>query len=501
MSRRVVIAAAGATIVALVFLVPSTSGTGSEMDEGAVVAYASRVLDGAVPHRDFLTFYGPANPWIVAGAFAVAGESVTTQRVVGLAYRLVILVALFVLALRLGGVLGGVLTVVLAGKMMSRELIWAYATYGAIAFGLLALALAVLGAGGEARRQRLLYLAAGVSGGIAVLMRFEFALAVVLSAIPLALYAPTRSRRWYLGGLIATAGLYVPHLLIVGPERVQRLVGDLIATRPGRALPPPTDFGNWITKLFALALMVTLAYGLLGAYLWRRDRRDLDARILVAVGGLSAALTPSVFFRADGFHIRPFAFVTVSLLPAVALLVVARWDRLGRRSRLVVTTGVALVALYPVLNELDPTYRLAREGRGIRTATRDFFTDERASASRAVIARTTELAQPGDSLFVGPQDLRRTNYGPTYMYFLLRQLEPASYYMEMNPGTANREGSGLADDLRQADWLILTTAFDDWNEPNESMDFGPAEPNEVVRDDFCVRFERAPYRLYERCDR
>ena len=93
----------------------------------------------------------------------------------------------------------------------------------------------------------------------------------------------------------------------------------------------------------------------------------------------------------------------------------------------------------------------------------------RGSCSRRPRARA--LAQPGESLFVGPQDLRRTNYGPTFMYFLLRDLRPASYYMEMNPGTANREGSGLADELRRADWLILTSEWDDWNEPNESVEY------------------------------
>ena len=118
-----------------------------------------------------------------------------------------------------------------------------------------------------------------------------------------------------------------------------------------------------------------------------------------------------------------------------------------------------------------------------------------------MVEHARRVTRPGESLFVGPQDLRRTNYGPTYMYFLLRELEPASYYMEMNPGTANREGSGLADDLREADWLILTSEWDDWDEPNESMDFGPSEPNDVVRDDFCLRLERGQYRLYERCDR
>ncbi len=44
------------------------------MDEGAVIAYADRVLDGAVPHRDFLTFYGPGSLWIVAGAFGSSGD-------------------------------------------------------------------------------------------------------------------------------------------------------------------------------------------------------------------------------------------------------------------------------------------------------------------------------------------------------------------------------------------------------------------------------------------
>lgn len=104
-------------------------------------------------------------------------------------------------------------------------------------------------------------------------------------------------------------------------------------------------------------------------------------------------------------------------------------------------------------------------------------------------------------MFVGPLDLRRTNYGPSYMYFLLRQLEPASYYMEMNPGTANRERSGLSDELRRADWLILTSEWDGATEENDSQKYGSPEPNRVVRDEFCLRLGEGQYRLYERCGR
>ena len=73
--------------------------------------------------------------------------------------------------------------------------------------------------------------------------------------------------------------------------------------------------------------------------------------------------------------------------------------------------------------------------------------------------------------------------------------------MEMNPKTANREGSGLADDLRGAEWLILTSDWDGFKEPNASSDYGPAEPNRVVANDFCLRYRRGTYGLYKRCDR
>jgi hypothetical protein len=160
---------------------------------------------------------------------------------------------------------------------------------------------------------------------------------------------------------------------------------------------------------------------------------------------------------------------------------------------------IVVVSLLGVLNARQHALHGFSELRGIQHAYRGFYDDD--SGAGAVVARAGRLARTGDSLFVGPQDLRRTNYGPTYMYFLLPQLRPASYYMEMNPLTANREGSGLAGELRRADWLILTSAWDDWNEPNESSKLGSSEPNDVVRSKFCLRSESGEYRLYERCRR
>jgi hypothetical protein len=278
------------------------------------------------------------------------------------------------------------------------------------------------------------------------------------------------------------------------------VVEDLLASRGGRSLP--FDPGSWTTVLFTSGFVLAAAYVVVGAYLWRRHTHEVVPRVLVACGVFTLGILPTVLYRPDLSHVRPFAILGLALFPGAVLFAVKRWARLTEAQRLAVAVAVALVAVYPVLSELSDTARLVREGRGIRTGNFHFYVDEqRGDGGRAVVARASQLAHPGDSLFVGPQDLRRTNYNPAFMYFLLRHLRPASYYMELNPGTANRVDSGLADELREADWLILTTAWDDWNEPNESMDYGSSEPNQVVRDDFCLRFEHVPYRLYERCDR
>ena len=494
------ICAIGVTLFALAYLAPETGGSGPQMDEGAVVSYSQRVLEGAVPHRDFLTFYGPGNLWAVAGAFTVLGESVTSERIAGLGYRLLIVLALFLLGARLAGPVAGVLAGLIATVILAEELVWAYATYGALAFGLVGVAIASwAGSAPNERRQELMLGLAGVLGGFAVLVRFDFAPAVVLSALPLLTLVPRRSRWWYGLGLLAGVSPYVLHLAIVGPERIARVVSDLVASGPGRSLPLPRP-GTTTGNLLGIAGLVVVLFLVVGLVYWRRRPRfDPIPQVLVAVALFALCVLPYTLSRPDRFHVRPFALVSVSLLPALVLAVLhgASLQRSAQRVLAVVVAGLSVLA---VVTYGDFSIDRARELRHVRGEFRGFAYDSQPAVD-AIVARLETLSRPGESVFVGPQDLRRTNYGPTYMYSLLDDLRPASYYMEMNPGTANREGSGLADELRRADWLVLTSEWDDWNEPNDSTEYGPSEPNEVVRDDFCLRLERGEYRLYERCDR
>jgi hypothetical protein len=119
-----------------------------------------------------------------------------------------------------------------------------------------------------------------------------------------------------------------------------------------------------------------------------------------------------------------------------------------------------------------------------------------------VVARMLEkielASQPGQRLFVGPSDLRRTNYCDTWLYHMLPKLEPATYFLEMNPLSANRPGSRLASDLHTADWLILNDTWNSTDEPNQSQSYGSDEPNQVVRDKFDAVGAFGPFHVYRR---
>ena len=96
---------------------------------------------------------------------------------------------------------------------------------------------------------------------------------------------------------------------------------------------------------------------------------------------------------------------------------------------------------------------------------------------------------------VGPGDFRRTVGADTFFYHLLPELEAATYYLEMNPGSTNAPGSRLASDVARADWLILDRSWDYINEPNRSSEFGSDVPNQIVREKFNHWAEYGPYLL------
>ena len=50
-------------------------------DEGVVLEAARRVMQGQLPHQDFLWAYGPADPYLMAGLFKSFGVSLLDCRI------------------------------------------------------------------------------------------------------------------------------------------------------------------------------------------------------------------------------------------------------------------------------------------------------------------------------------------------------------------------------------------------------------------------------------
>jgi hypothetical protein len=147
--------------------------------------------------------------------------------------------------------------------------------------------------------------------------------------------------------------------------------------------------------------------------------------------------------------------------------------------------------------QLPLPYLVEREGR------RFWFGDPFvASALSQMAVDLDELTEPGDRLIVGPADLSRAIYSDVAVYFLFPELEPGTYFIEMDPGLADTEGSGLAEDIANADVLVLTNIWTGWNEPNASSDRLSQEANQAVADNFCLsrQYEENLVMIFERCE-
>ena len=94
------------------------------------------------------------------------------------------------------------------------------------------------------------------------------------------------------------------------------------------------------------------------------------------------------------------------------------------------------------LGQVPQAFPVERDGRYF------YLGDYRAYLGvQAAVDELGRLAEPGDRLLVGPSDLRRTWYSDAFIYWLFPELDPATYYIEMDPGLANAEGSSLAGDV------------------------------------------------------
>jgi hypothetical protein len=498
--------------IASLGIVPTWHDPGDSLDEGLLLLEPQLLLEGVLPYEDYESFYGPANTHVLAGLYAITGPDVIAERAVGLIYRLAVVAGVFALAASTG------LVTALGAGLLAAVLISgpaALAWFGGVA--LLVWGLWLLQRSAATGSDRLVALS-GVAAGLAIAYRPQFGLAAGLAAVPLLVWRPlAMTRRFLLGALIGAIPLLV-HVVLAGPVQVfENLIVDaLFRSGPQSSLPLPslrTPHGKLLLLLCG-SVAATLAAA---AIAWVRAPRDIEARRLASLALLGLALLPQALGRAETLHILNVACVCTALLPTVLAspLVLRRLDADLRRVAAVAAPAIVVFVLAQTwLNGMETNYVRAISGpqdeltasfdrrenwvdRGTRSF--PFFNLAQADQVRGLIAAVEANSSPGDRVIVGPRDLARTFYSQTALYHLFEELEPGTYHLTMAPGTANREGSHLADDIAEADVVILGTGAH-WSTvaPNSELESG--EATAALKRDFCLRAHPFPYHVYTRCE-
>ncbi len=528
--------------IAVVLLIPVPGllrYQGPPMEEGFMLAFPEQILNGRFPHRDFLHLYGPGSLYVLAGIYKVFGVDLTVERLVGLIQHAAVAFGMFALLRPFGRRVATVAAMVTILVLIGPGGLSAMAWNGALGLGICAVAVATAAArrddGPRARRMLAL---AGVLGGAALLYRPDMVLAVVagLGAVWWGLDRPRR--RPLLLGLVVTLLLYVPHLLVSGiGESIQGMfLEPVFELRDGRALPVPPSWNaidgflqragtfrpeGWSLPMPALSHQIHLWFWLVPLSIlvnlvaaWRLRRREpgsARAQVLWPAALFGAALLPQAMQRPDTTHLAWVTGITFALMvPSIVTLVEQFRPRAPQWAGLVTATGVlglifvVVIPFYPARTYVDLTMlSLGRDefGTPITNGDRTFYFGDPTGAAEAqrVVDRLAAEAEPGETLIAGPVDLSRTNYNDSFFYYLFPELQPGTRYIEMDPGIANTEGSGLADELRSNDWLIVSRSSDLWNEPNDSVIPGSQEPNEVVADQYCLVEDAGSFQLLRRC--
>lgn len=500
-----------------------------------MLVFPRLVQQGKLPNVDFLHLYGPASLQVLAVWYRVFGYTLESQRTFGLLQHIGIIAAVYTLA-RVAGHLAATGAALVATMLIETPIgLSALAWHGGVALGLWAVVFAVRA--GVTDRPGDWWWSGGLAG-LALGYRPDLVLALTL-ALSLAAWGRRHHWRWLAAG--ALVGL-IPiwyHLVVAGPVRAIRgmVLDPVFELRPGRELPRPPSWGIVDGALQAVAegvppywplpapeasqqlflwffAVVIVAAALPLALLWwhRRSEPTPATQALLIAGWFGFGILPQALQRPDSTHLAWVAVVSWSLLvPVIALGLRGRVGG-GWQPALAGTVAVGLLMLVVcpfytyrhyllhsrvAAGDLPVPFLVEREGR------RFWFGDGAvASALNQLLPDLDALTRPGDRLIVGPADLSRTIYSDVSVYFLFPELEPATYYIEMDPGLADAAGSGLADDIATADVLVLTNIWTGWHEPNASDQHLSQEANQAVADHFCLvdRYEDNLILLYQRCD-
>jgi len=516
---------------------------GAPMEEGFMLVFPERFLHGDIPNRDFVHLYGPGSIWVLAAIYKVFGINLEVERVVGFLQQAGIIFGVYGIARWWGRRIAVISALLAAVIMLPPTGLVALAWPGAVAFSLIGAALGLHArATSDARRARTLAIVSGILFGLAFLYRVDIVFAVGLTILVLVWRAPRSRVVPLVSSAIATASLVVIHLAMAGPGTAIRgmVLDPVFKLRGGRGLRVPPSWGHYDgflqdlldfrplpwplpvipgpQQIFFWFFLCLGSVGLLvGTGIWavRRRPESIRARAVLVAGAFSLGILGQGVQRADSTHLAWISCVSLGLVP-IALAEILR-HRTGTgwwtRHATLVACAVPMILVFFVTTNytIRPYGDAVVQTFGIRRATWDIEHGDRhfyygsksvADAANELIPAVDAIKRPGDRLFTGPADLRRTFGSEDWLYHLFPELPPGTRYIELDPNLANAKGSGLAHDLKSSDIVILSKIWEQWNEPNDSSNPGSPAASRVLKRDFCLVGEFGnTFLLYTKCNR
>jgi hypothetical protein len=510
--------------------------TGASMEEGFMLVFPRLVQDGRTPNSDFLHLYGPTSLDVLALWLRVFGDSLESERTFGLLQTVGIIFAIYTLSRAFGHLSATGAAAIATFLILTPIGLTALAWHGGLALGLWALVLLLRASNGGPVTS---YWWAGGLAGLALGFRPDLIVALGLAFGWLLWNRRQQIRIVVLGTTVGLLPVWF-HLVRSGPiDAIDGMIIDpVFRLRPGRELPRPPTWGRIDGALQAVAeslppwwrlpspsasqqlflwfwavILIAIGIGYLALRSHRKSNESNHTRAstLLAAALFGVGVLPQALQRPDSTHLAWVAVVSWPLIVPTASLYLN--NRLPQRHTAILSTGavgLAMLAICPFFTfrtyllhsrvsagDLPVPFEIEREGRR-------FWVGDPAVARALNVAlpRLAEISEPGDRLFVGPGDLSRTIYADTYIYWLMKELEPATYFIEMDPGLADAAGSGMAEDIVTADFVVLTNTWGGWTEPNDSSSHGSQEHNEAVAKNFCLveSYETNLVLLFERCE-
>jgi hypothetical protein len=304
-------------------------------DEGLTLQAARRVADGQMPYSGFLWAYGPAHPYLLAGAFKAFGTSLLWWRIARVVVDAAVALAVFAIVRREAPLPVALVAWLTTAAAMAQPT-GANPFAPALLFALLALLVA---SGGPPMRKR--WIAAGLLCGLAAAWRLDFgiyafaaaAVAAAIAAHPGGRAAATRAAGSVAAAFTAlTAIVYLPFVIADGPADAWRdLIGRSLSQGRYWHLPfplgyegrlllwPPGSLAHDAKDVLAFYLPLLLLIGLALAVAALVVRRTRPRPAIAGLGVLGLFCVAYLLSRTDEFHATPLLVVLAALLPALAM--------------------------------------------------------------------------------------------------------------------------------------------------------------------------------------